>query len=235
MTYIPQPQSGSRAIRVRPAEITAAVLRCQNGGRTKGRLEIVSLTGGLLWLPRLMDRGSRVKLMFMTTAGPVLSAAEMLRPVSWSQQPFRFVELQLDDQRRLQAITQPWTIEKSTAPHQHDRPRLRTATPPSIGQISGRTLPQYDARGLRAVAPPPTSEKKGITPRQGVPRRPPAVAPPSVDKSGGEEDWIEKYRAALAKQSPPRKRFFKTLLGAVTIATLGLGSAAYVFAGHLLK
>ena len=43
--------------------------------------------------------------MFLTQNGPVLGAAEMLSPVSWTQQPFRFVALAYVDQRRLQAIT----------------------------------------------------------------------------------------------------------------------------------
>ena len=40
--------------------------------------------------------------MFVTPTGPVLGTAEMLKPVSWNQQPFRFVGLEQDDQRRLQ-------------------------------------------------------------------------------------------------------------------------------------
>jgi hypothetical protein len=51
-------------------------------------------------------RDSRVKLMFVTPTGPVLGTAEMLKPVSWTQQPFRFVGLEKDDQRRLQESIQ---------------------------------------------------------------------------------------------------------------------------------
>jgi hypothetical protein len=43
--------------------------------------------------------------MFLTQTGPVLGSAEMLSPVSWTQQPFRFVALASGDQRKLQAIT----------------------------------------------------------------------------------------------------------------------------------
>jgi hypothetical protein len=43
--------------------------------------------------------------MFLTQKGPVLGAAEMLSPVSWTQQPFRFVALAYGDQRRLLALT----------------------------------------------------------------------------------------------------------------------------------
>ncbi len=60
----------------------------------------------MLSLSRPLERDSRVKLMFLTPTGPVLGTAEMLKPVSWSQQPFRFVAIEQDDQRRLQASIQ---------------------------------------------------------------------------------------------------------------------------------
>jgi hypothetical protein len=70
-----------------------------------GRLEVFSSTGGLLCLPKPLIRGTRIKVMFLTPTGPVLGSAEMLSPVSWTQQPFRFVALASGDQNRLQAIT----------------------------------------------------------------------------------------------------------------------------------
>ena len=106
MTCLPQPHSNCRATRVRPANLTPAVLRFRDGCRTQGKLEVISLTGGLLALSKPLAQGSRVKLMFLTHTGPVLGAAEMLSPVSWSQQPFRFVALEEDDQRRLRTEIQ---------------------------------------------------------------------------------------------------------------------------------
>ncbi len=50
-----------------------------------------SATGGLLCLQKPLIRGTRIRVMFLTPKGPVLGAAEMLTPVSWTQQPFRFV------------------------------------------------------------------------------------------------------------------------------------------------
>jgi hypothetical protein len=43
--------------------------------------------------------------MFLTSRGSVLGIAEMLSPVSWSSQPFKFVRL-YDDEVRLQAAIQ---------------------------------------------------------------------------------------------------------------------------------
>ena len=68
-----------------------------------GRLEVFSATGGLLCLPKPLIRGTRIKVMFLTPKGPVLGAAEMLTPVSWTQQPFRFVTPAHGDQPKLQA------------------------------------------------------------------------------------------------------------------------------------
>jgi hypothetical protein len=44
--------------------------------------------------------------MFLTRKGSVLGAAEMLSPLSWSLQPFKFVRLHDDDEERLNAAIQ---------------------------------------------------------------------------------------------------------------------------------
>jgi|SRR5579864_469174 len=103
MPYFPQPQAIPRPPRVRFAEATPAVLRSKDGHCVPGKLEVVSVTGGLLCLTRPLDRGSNVKLLFLTRRGAVFSAAEMLTPVSWSLQPFRFTNLYQDDEKRLRA------------------------------------------------------------------------------------------------------------------------------------
>jgi len=71
-----------------------------------GKLQVISLTGGLLCLPEPLEQGCLVKLMFLTRGGSVLGAAEMLSPISWKLQPFKFVRLYDDDQRRLQTAIQ---------------------------------------------------------------------------------------------------------------------------------
>jgi len=53
-------------------------------------------------------------LMFLTRTGAVLGAAEMLSPVTSTQQPFRFVALPVDDRRRLGAAIQS-SLNKETA------------------------------------------------------------------------------------------------------------------------
>jgi hypothetical protein len=104
MTY-PPPSLARRAPRVRATEYTPAVLRFQSGDCVTGSLAVISSTGGLLCLSKPLIRGTRIKVMFLTQRGPVLGAAEMLSPVSWTEQPFRFLTLAYGDQRRLKAIT----------------------------------------------------------------------------------------------------------------------------------
>jgi hypothetical protein len=95
-----------RAPRINLADITPAVLRFEDGQRASGKLQVLSVNGGLLSLPNPIDRGSQVKVMFLTHSGPVLGAAEMLSPLTSTQQPFRFVSLPVDDRRRLGAAIQ---------------------------------------------------------------------------------------------------------------------------------
>jgi hypothetical protein len=102
-----QDSSWRRPVRIKPDEFTPAVLRSEDGSCTSGELALFSLTGGLLSLPRVLHEGSRAKLMFLTQTGPVLGVAELLPPVSWTEQPFRFVNLHEDYQHRLWTAVQP--------------------------------------------------------------------------------------------------------------------------------
>ena len=106
MPYFPLLRPSPRAPRTWFLETTPVVLRCRDGRRLRAKLQIISLTGGLLCLSKPLDQGSQVKLMFLTGRGSVLGIAEMLSPVSWSFQPFKFVRLYDDDEVRLQAAIQ---------------------------------------------------------------------------------------------------------------------------------
>ena len=119
---IPQSHGHARPARARFGETAPAVLRLKNGYHLSGKLHVVSITGGLLWLPRPVDPGSRVKMKFVTPAGSVWGVAEMLSPGTGNFQPFRFLALPPDDHRTLQAAIQsfvdprePLRIEKYRA------------------------------------------------------------------------------------------------------------------------
>ena len=101
MATLPPVLASRRATRVRLPNSTPAVLRCQDGSRVAGNLEVISLAGGMLRLPQPLDPNTRASLMFLSDGGPVLGKAEMLSPVSRTQQAFRFVALDRNYQRNL--------------------------------------------------------------------------------------------------------------------------------------
>jgi hypothetical protein len=91
----------------------------------------------LACLSKLLDQGSRLKLMFLTHSGPVLGAAEILSPISWTQQPFRFLALDECDQHRLRAaIRSSW--------------ELTTSTYNSKSRTSERSTRQLEGSGINA-------------------------------------------------------------------------------------
>ena len=106
MAYFPQPYAQRRVPRFRLADVAPAVLQLHDGRRASSEVQVISRTGGLLSLTKPLDQGSIVELMFHTHRGPVLGTAEMLRPITSTQQPFRFLALPDSDQSTLQAAFQ---------------------------------------------------------------------------------------------------------------------------------
>jgi hypothetical protein len=126
MPYISQSEIATRphqrgGPRVRFPEVTPAVLRFSDGERVSGTLQLISVTGGLLGLSRPVKTDSVVKLMFVAPTGSVLGVAQMLSPVAWAVQPFRFITLRDDDQSKLKAAIQS-SLEKA-AQHDHQSRR----------------------------------------------------------------------------------------------------------------
>jgi hypothetical protein len=103
----PHSEPERRSPRLQLAEFTPIVLRCQDGHRVSGKLRCISMTGGLVSAASPLPPGALVKLMFVTPKGPVAGMAEMLHPVSWTEQPFRFCAIPESDQQRLRAVIQP--------------------------------------------------------------------------------------------------------------------------------
>jgi hypothetical protein len=116
MSSLPQLHPKQRAARARLATVTPAALRFQDGRRTSGKLQVLSLTGGLLSLSKPLVQGSHIKLMFLTGAGSVLGGAEMLTPITSTLQPFRFISLAPDDRRRLGATIQATLLSDNCEP-----------------------------------------------------------------------------------------------------------------------
>ena len=105
MTHFPQPHPSRRAARVQLGDSVLAAIRFEDGRRTKAKLKTISATGGLLRLAQSLAQGDFVEVAFQTQAGPVHGMAEVLTPMRTIPdgvlQPFRFVALEDDDNRRL--------------------------------------------------------------------------------------------------------------------------------------
>jgi hypothetical protein len=103
-TQLLHTEANPRPPRMQFAHTTPAILRLQSGGSVRGKLQVVSVTGGMLCLSTPLEQGLRVKLMFLTDAGTVLGTAEMLPSISGSLQPFRFLAIDDDHERRLRNV-----------------------------------------------------------------------------------------------------------------------------------
>jgi len=105
MTHFPQPHPSRRAARVQLGDSVLAAIRLEDGRRTKAKLQTISATGGLLRLPQSLGQGDFVEVAFQTQAGPVHGMAEVLSPMQKMNdgvlQPFRFVAIEDEDNRRL--------------------------------------------------------------------------------------------------------------------------------------
>src|SRR5215468_1165045 len=127
MPYLPQQvqPTGRRAERVRFEENTPVVLRFRDGKRSSGQLQVISTTGGLLCLPQPVQPGAVGKLMFLIQGGSVLGEAQMLSPMSWERQPFKFLSLREDDRTRLQSAIQVRLAQTKRQSDQRARERMQ--------------------------------------------------------------------------------------------------------------
>lgn len=105
MTHFPQPHPSRRAARIQLGDVVLAAIRLEDGRHARAKLQTISITGGLLQLPRSLAQGEFVEVAFQTQTGPVHGMAEILTPTRKTAQgvlqPFRFVALEDDDHRRL--------------------------------------------------------------------------------------------------------------------------------------
>src|ERR1700737_2387181 len=105
MTHFPQVHPPRRSPRIQLAGSVPPLVMLEDGQRAKGKLQTISVTGGLLRLARSLSQGDFVEVPFHTRSGAVRGIGEMLRPVRASNdgalQPFRFVALGDDDHRAL--------------------------------------------------------------------------------------------------------------------------------------
>jgi len=116
MTHFPQPHPQHRATRIQLGDFAPALVKLEDGQRTKAKLHTVSVNGGLLQLANALEEGDFVEVSFQTTSGPVHGMAEMLHPRQISAnailQAFRFVALEDSDHSTL-SLTVTSTAERN--------------------------------------------------------------------------------------------------------------------------
>jgi len=96
MTYFFQRQPPRRAPRASVRGSLSAVIRLENGRQFLARVELLSITGGLVDLGNYMEERPWVDLTIYLSSGAVRTTAEMMFPMrggSGYLQPFRFTSL----------------------------------------------------------------------------------------------------------------------------------------------
>ncbi len=97
--------SAKRPPRVKLAGTVLSMLRLENGRQIRGKLHILSTTGGLMHLDTSLDEGIKVEVMFHVGTCTVRNRARLLFPM-WAtkgcMQPFEFVEFANDERKKLQ-------------------------------------------------------------------------------------------------------------------------------------
>ncbi|HXY10821.1 MAG TPA: PilZ domain-containing protein [Terriglobales bacterium] len=108
MTHFPRPHRNRRATRIRLANTIPALVSLDGGEHAQGKLQTLSLNGGLLQLAQALEAGDFVEISFQTEGGAVRGTAEMLPPLQVSArttlQAFRFVVLEDKDHEAIRSM-----------------------------------------------------------------------------------------------------------------------------------
>jgi hypothetical protein len=94
----------NRAPRVKLAGTVLSLICLENGRQTRGRLHMLSITGGLLNVASPLDEGIKVELIFHVGESTVRSKARTLFPMWATQgylQPFEFSGMSEKERRSL--------------------------------------------------------------------------------------------------------------------------------------
>jgi len=96
MSSTAMPQKGQRGSRVKLGGSILALVVLENGRQIRGRMNQLSVNGGLVSLEHPLDEGIRVTVLFHLGCTSIRCRAHMLFPM-WATkgclQPFRFLEL----------------------------------------------------------------------------------------------------------------------------------------------
>jgi hypothetical protein len=96
MTRLSRPDFNKRPQRVHLWGIVAASLQLENGRHLTGKLQTLSVTGGLMDLASYLDERTEVSMLFSFGPGAVQARARMLFPMRGGMgyfQPFQFTSI----------------------------------------------------------------------------------------------------------------------------------------------
>jgi hypothetical protein len=116
MTHFPQPHPRRRATRILMTKPVTAIVVQEDGQHSNCKLQIVSVTGGLLQVGKPLSTGNFVELAFQANSSTVHGMAEMLSPMAegeGSLQPFRFIALDDDDHHALRMLVDAAADQKA--------------------------------------------------------------------------------------------------------------------------
>jgi hypothetical protein len=106
MTPPPRTLAQTRAPRVNLRGTVSASFHLENGRQLTGKLQTLSVTGGLLDLAVYLDERINISLMFRFGPGILQSKAQLLFPMRGGMgylQPFRFTQIGLVERKAIDA------------------------------------------------------------------------------------------------------------------------------------
>lgn len=107
MTYFPKIKSGQRAFRKQLSPTIPVELIASATDIVPGKLHSISVNGGCATVAKAHQEGIIAAVRFYTGVGCICGMAQMLKAESMdgvAKQPFRFLGLEKEDYRRLQAV-----------------------------------------------------------------------------------------------------------------------------------
>ncbi len=108
------------------------MLRLENGRHVRGKLHMLSTTGGLLHLQNALDEAIRVEVLFHVGRCTVRNPARMLFPMWATQgclQPFEFLELPEQERTRLDSEIDAMIASRTAQVAATERPEPSLLTP----------------------------------------------------------------------------------------------------------
>lgn len=99
-----------------------------------------------------------------------------------------------------------------------------TATGPVLGVVQMLNPVGTDLQPFRFVSLHPSDQRKLA-----------ATIQSSLERNSSDEEWIGKYRAAMAREGMSRRGLISVCLGAATLVTLSLASIFYVLHVYPLR